>query len=104
MEKLTIEQITELQEQYGYKELQDWINNGLVWKLEGAIGRQAWDALGCGACMFPEEEHTDYYGNPIPRRKDVKATTRGSLLNSQLFWQAVTEGSIDLDDGEDLSE
>lgn len=97
MEKLTIEQITELQEQYGYKETQDWINNGLVWKLEGAVGRHAWDCLGSGICMFPEEQHTDYYGNPIPSRKDVKATTRGSLENSQMFWQGVLEGSIELD-------
>ena len=54
--------------------------------------------------MFPEEQHTDYYGNPIPSRKDVKATTRGSLENSQMFWQGVLEGSIELDmpDDEDL--
>ena len=97
MELLTIEQITDLQKQYGLKELQDWINNGLVWQLEGAIGRRAWDALGEGACMFPEEEHTDYNGNPIPSRKDVKHTTRGSLENSQVFWQGVMEGSIDLE-------
>jgi hypothetical protein len=96
MEKLTLEEITELQKQYGLKQTQDWINSGICWLLEGAVGRHAWDTLESGACMLPNEEHKDYYGNPIPSREDVKATTRGSLENSQLFWQGVMEGSIEL--------
>lgn len=102
MEKLTIEQITELQKQYGLTSLQEMINNGEVWKREGSVGRAAMSALESGACMLPEEEHQDYYGSTVPSRTNLKAGTKGTLENSQEFWQKVDEGDIDLPEPEDV--
>jgi hypothetical protein len=102
MEKLTLEQITAMQKQYGLTELQDRINTGLAWKLEGSYGRAAMDSLNSGACMLPEKRHMDFYGNVVPARTDLKPESTGSLENSQAFWQKVNDGEIDM--GEDVEE
>ena len=97
MKKLTVEQITELQKQYGMTQMQDLINNGEVWKFEGSYGRAAMSMLESGACMLPEEQMQDYYGNTVPSRNDLKEGTKGTLLNSQRFWEMVENGEIEID-------
>lgn len=78
--------IKEQQEIHEFKELQDLIENGMAWKMEGSIGRRAMDALTSGACFLPLKRHKDYYGNVIPSREDLEDGTKGTLLNSQKFW------------------
>jgi len=102
--EITIEQITELQKQYGLTELQKLINSGEVWKFEGSYGRAAMSALEDGACLLPEEEHQDYYGNAVPSRTQVKMGTNGSLENCQEFWAKVMNGEIDLPEPEEPEE
>lgn len=97
MNKLTIEQITELQKQYGMTQMQNLINNGECWKFEGSVGRSAMDMLRSGACMLPEEQHRDYYGNIVPSRNELKNGTTGTLLNSQCFWEQVLNGEIEIE-------
>ena len=87
--KLTIDQITKLQRTYGLTELQESINSGQCWLREGFFGRTAVDALKDGACMLPEEQYYDYYGNLVPSRNDLKEDSTGTLSNSQNFWQKV---------------
>jgi len=94
MAELTLEQITALQKMYGVTDLQDKINTGLAWKLEGSFGRAAMSALEDGACMLPEERHSDCYGTTVPSRNDLEPGTKGTLLNSQNFWQKVEDGEI----------
>ena len=94
--KPSIEQITELQKEHGLEELQGYINNGMAWQLEGHVGRTAMQALESGACMLPEERHNDYYGNTVPSRNDLKSGTKGTLENSQNFWEQVLEGEIEM--------
>jgi hypothetical protein len=91
---MNIKKIKLLQSEYGYSEMQDMINSGIAWKMEGSIGRKAMSLLECGACMLPEEMHKDYYGNTIPSREMLKEGTKGTLSNSQRFWQGVEDGSI----------
>lgn len=91
---MNIKKIKLLQSDYGYQEMQDMINSGIAWKMEGSIGRQAMSLLECGACMLPKEMHKDYYGNTIPSREMLAEGTKGTLSNSQRFWQGVEEGSI----------
>ena len=100
----TVEQITALQKQYGLSEMQDRINSGLCWKLEGSYGRAAMDTLESGACMLPEVKHNDYYGNAVPSRNDLKPGTTGTLLNCQNFWTKVEEGEIQLVSNDDEGE
>jgi hypothetical protein len=100
--EMTLEVITAMQEQYGLTELQDRINSGLAWHLEGSYGRGAMDALESGACMLPLVPRKDYWGNIIPPRNVIKAGERGSLENSQEFWQKVNDGEIIMD--EDVEE
>lgn len=94
MEKLTLEQIRELQKEYGVSEIQILINSGMVWKLEGSMGRAAMSTLENGACMLPEEEHQDFYGSVVPSRTNLKAGTKGTFELSQEFWQKVIDGEI----------
>ena len=102
--ELTIEQITNLQKQYGISDIQDMINNGNAWHMEGSYGRAAMELLESGACMLPEVKRRDAYGNTVPSRNDLKPGTKGTLLNSQNFWTKVEEGEIQLVTGDDEGE
>lgn len=69
----------------------------MAWLLEGSFGRMAMSAIEQGACMLPEEQHKDYYGNIVPSRNELMNGTKGTLLNTQLFWTKVLDGEIELD-------
>lgn len=84
---MKIQDITKLQEANGVSKLQELINTGTAWKLEGSVGRAAMIALRSGACMLPETAHSDYYGNRIPARHEVKEGSMGSLQNCIAFWE-----------------
>lgn len=96
-EKLTLDQIANLQKEYGFDEIQARIDSGLAWHLEGAFGRLAIELLASGACMLPEVAHKDFYGNLVPSRNTLKAGTKGTLENSQTFWGMVEDGTIEID-------
>jgi len=61
-----------------YAALQDAIDSGLVWRLEGHAGRSAVDAIRAGHCMLGPTGHRDYYGNYIPSRHEVAPGLPGS--------------------------
>ena len=98
MSKITFKTIEKLQKDYGFAKMQEMINSGLAWKLEGSVGREAMRLLESGACMLPKEFRTDYYGNRIPSRDVLKAGTKGTFKNSQNFWIGVLEGDIEVDE------
>ncbi len=58
--------------------MQELINSGTAWKLEGSVGRSAMALIESGECMLGEEGHRDYYGNYVPSRHEVQAGTKGS--------------------------
>lgn len=93
---MNLERITELQKENGLEDIQEKINSGLVWKLEGSYGRTAMSLLESGACLLPTESHNDYYGNRVPSRDDLQDGTKGTLQNSINFWEKVEEGEIEL--------
>lgn len=84
---MTIKELTEFQEEFGYTELQGLINSGLAWKLEGSIGRQAMEALESGACYLPTKTYRDHYGNIVPDRNLLEDGSKGTLLNSKRFYE-----------------
>lgn len=57
---------------------QGLIDSGDAWKLEGSVGRTAMELISAGHCMLGETSHTDFYGNHVPSRFEVKAGTKGS--------------------------
>ena len=59
-------------------DLQELINSGLAWKLEGSVGRAAMAAIEAGECVLGTVGHYDYYGNYIPSRYEVQPGTKGS--------------------------
>ena len=65
------------QEEY-IENMQELINSGQAWTLEGHIGRTAMGLINSGECMLGEEGHRDYYGNYVPSRTEVQAGTKGS--------------------------
>ena len=89
--------ITKLQKQYGYYGLQQRINTGLIWKLEGSAGRDAMEALRVGVCMLPKTVYRDYYGNRIPSRDELQKGTKGTYQNCRDFWKGVEDRSIFID-------
>lgn len=59
------------------------INDGSVWRLQGSYGRRAMDLLEAGLCELGEQRFTDYYGNVVPSRFDVKPGTKGAPLSTR---------------------
>jgi hypothetical protein len=96
MKDFTVQKIAKLQREYEYSDLQSLINSGMAWKLEGSVGRAAIDALKSGACMLPTVRYTDYYGNVIPSRYDIKKGTTGSYQNCVEFWSRFSISEIEL--------
>ena len=104
MSKLTFKAITKLQKDYGFDKIQESINTGLAWKMEGSVGREAMALLESGACMLPKEFNVDYYGNRVPSRDVLKPGTKGTFKNSQTFWQGVLDGKIEIDEFAEIDE
>ena len=86
--------IKQLQKAYGYEELQNAINNGSAWTLEGSYGRSASHALDNGICMLPKEVKYGAYGNRIPSRDELKKGTKGTFQNCSKFWDKVENEEI----------
>lgn len=59
--------------------IQDLIDNGMAWMLEGHIGRQCYAAIENGDAVLGPTRHKDYWGNTIPSRFDVVPGTKGSI-------------------------
>jgi hypothetical protein len=87
MKKMSFARVKSLQKLAGYSEMQDLIDSGLAWKLEGSVGRSAMDCLRSGACMLPLQVHYDAYGNRIPSRHEIVPGSTGSFKLSQQFWE-----------------
>jgi hypothetical protein len=58
--------------------IQETIDTGTAWRLEGAIGREAMDLIEAGYCMLGPEGHSDFYGGYVPSRYEVAPGTPGS--------------------------
>ena len=100
---MTVKQIRKLQADYGYDHWQDLILSGQVWHFEGTAGRTTMDLLELGVCYLPETNVKDYWGNRVPSRNDLKPGSKGTLKNSQRFWQEVKDGTFKLDKDEYFS-
>lgn len=83
---MNYQQIRSAQKEQGFDQMQLLIDNGMAWKMEGHIGREAMSLLECGACMLPKKAFRDYYGNRIPSRDELKAGTKGTFQNSVNFF------------------
>jgi len=94
---MTKEEINKLQEQYNYAEMQKLIDTGDVWKFEGSMGRSAMNCLESGICYLPEKQTFDYYKNILPSRNELQAGTKGTIENSEKFWQSVVDQEIMFD-------
>ena len=98
---MNFKRIESLQKAYGFSDMQELINSGTAWKLEGSVGREAMSLLDSGACMLPKSAKIDYYGNRVPSRDDLKKGTKGTFTNSQNFWKGVEDGDIEIDEFEE---
>ena len=95
MKDLTFSQIVKLQKTYNVNGVQESINSGGCWKMEGSNGRFAMSCLESGACMLPLQPRFDYYGNRVPSRDMLEKGTKGTFLNSSNFWNRVMDGNIE---------
>lgn len=67
--------------------MQDWIDNGYAWSMEGAVGREAMRGLESGMYFLPNQSFTNPYGQHIPSREEIRIGTEGSLDNAYDFYQ-----------------
>lgn len=81
--------IKKLQAKHGYDQMQELIDSGMAWRLEGAIGRAASDALAVGACYLPTSSRPNSYGGRVPSRYMVKPGTKGSWKNTVSFYKNI---------------
>jgi len=95
MEKTSYSQIVHLQKIYNVERMQEMINDGSCWKMEGSMGRFAMTCLESGVCMLPLQPKYDYYGNHIPSRNDLKQGTKGTFQNCVQFWNRILDGEMD---------
>ncbi len=58
--------------------LQELIDTGMAWRLEGSIGRQCMAAIDAGRCTVGTERHTDFYGNVVPAIRDLEPGAKGT--------------------------
>ncbi len=47
--------------------------------MQGSYGRTMMDAIKSGHCLLGAKDYTDYWGNHIPSRDQVKEGTKGSM-------------------------
>jgi hypothetical protein len=64
--------------------IQELINNGSVWHMEGSLGREAMGYLKDGLCELGEKSFRDYWGNRVPSRFEVQAGTTGAPLSTRV--------------------
>lgn len=102
MANLNFKKIASLQKEYGFSDMQELINKGHAWTLEGSVGREASRLLDSGACMLPKVPRRDYYGNTVPSRDMLKPGTKGTFKNCQEFWEGVLNGDIEIDPMEEM--
>jgi hypothetical protein len=88
---MNIETIRELQKKNGFDQIQEWIEAGTAWHLEGSVGRHAMECITEGICFLPEQSHIDYWGNKVPNRNALKPGTKGTLELSIEYWTKFQE-------------
>lgn len=69
------------------QQMQEWIDKGYAWSMEGAVGREAMRGLESGMYFLPNQSFTNPYGQHIPSREEIRIGTDGSLDNSYDFYQ-----------------
>ncbi len=69
----------ELDEDAHLKMFQEAVDSGLAWSLQGSYGREAMSLIEAGQIALGPTAHTDYYGNRVPSRTEVKSGTKGSV-------------------------
>lgn len=87
--KEQLEFIKQMQAEHGYTEIQNMINSGDAWRMEGSYVRAAMALLECGACVLPEVRRLDYYGNSIPARQELKDGSKGTIMNSINYYNNI---------------
>jgi hypothetical protein len=85
---MTLLEIRQKQIETGFDKLQNLIDTGNAWHMEGSIGRAAMDALEVGACFLPNVPRRDHYGNTVPSRNQIEDGTKGSLTNTIRFYES----------------
>jgi hypothetical protein len=58
--------------------MQDLVNTGQAWHLEGWVGRRAMELIKKGYIMLGKKGFRDAYGHYVPSRFEVQAGTKGS--------------------------
>jgi hypothetical protein len=59
-------------------DLQQLIDSGDAWRIEGSVGRAAMAAIEAGVCTLGPVGHRDYWGNYVPAIHEVEPGTKGS--------------------------
>ena len=91
---MNVKKITKLQKEHGFYDVQQLINDGTVWHMEGGMGRHAMDTLTAGATMLPKKYFCNAYGGLVPSRDMIKDGSTGSKENCIYFWNKYKDSGI----------
>lgn len=61
-----------------FEAMQRQINDGVIWRLQGSMGRAAMDAIKSGNCMCAKAPCKDYWGNTVPARDMLQPGSFGT--------------------------
>lgn len=75
---LIIEGVEDASNDEYYEAMQRQINEGVIWKMQGSMGRAAMNAIKGGFCMCAKVACSDYWGNRVPARTDLQPGTFGT--------------------------
>lgn len=84
---MSMKEIRRLQIELGYDKMQNIIDTGMVWHMDGSMGREAMELLRVGACFLPNKPYRDAYGNRVPSRNDLAKGSLGTLENAIQFYE-----------------
>lgn len=80
--------------------MQEAINSGVAWRLEGSYGRLAMSMIEEGYCVLGPTRQRDYYGSMIGSREDVVDGTKGSISYAEKVNPHGPWGWVNPDTGE----
>ena len=68
-------------------EVQELVDSGLAWRLEGRVGRIVIAALRDGSVVLPPMRYSDFYGSTVPSYYDVEDEpgSPGSVANAENY-------------------
>lgn len=79
-------EIKKIQRKYGVGKVQELIDSGKAFMIQGDFEELIWSMIYSGACMLPDLVHKNHQGTRIATRAMVPSGSPGSFKRCQSYW------------------